>query len=250
LAPPEIKATPSAVEMADNELKKLGAFSVHEKLLAGLFVVMLVFWAGLPTLLASWGGFPVLAGYLKIDPTGVALAGLAFLLLSGILTWDEVIGEKSAWDTLFWFAALIMLADQLNKLGVIGVFSDWMAGVISSSGMHWMWAAVLLIGVFFYTHYVFASTTAHMSAMLLAFLTVGVTVVPGEYSHVFMLMMAASGSLMMTLTHYATGTSPIIFSSGFVSMGKWWQVGFVMSVVNLALFALVGAAWWKLLGFW
>jgi len=250
LTPPEIKTTPRAVEMANAELKKLGAFSAHEKLLAGLFVVMLVFWAGLPTLLASWGGFPVLAGYLKIDPTGVALAGLAFLLLSGILTWDDVIGEKSAWDTLFWFAALIMLADQLNKLGVMGVFSNWMAGVISSSGMHWMGAAAVLIGVFFYTHYVFASTTAHMSAMLLAFLTVGVTVIPGEYIPVFMLMMAASGSLMMTLTHYATGTSPIIFSSGFVSMAKWWQVGFVMSVVNLALFALVGAVWWKLLGFW
>jgi len=65
-----------------------------------------------------------------------------------------------------------------------------------------------------------------------------------------MLMMAAAASLMMTLTHYATGTSPIIFSSGFVSMGKWWSVGFVMSLVNLLIFAVIGCVWWKVLGYY
>ena len=49
---------------------------------------------------------------------------------------------------------------------------------------------------------------------------------------------------------YATGTSPIIFGSGFVTLGTWWRVGFVMSVVELAVFAVVGSAWWKLLGYW
>ena len=55
---------------------------------------------------------------------------------------------------------------------------------------------------------------------------------------------------MLPLTHYATGTSPIIFGSGFVTMGNWWRVGLVMCLVELAIFAVVGSTWWKVLGYW
>ena len=100
------------------------------------------------------------------------------------------------------------------------------------------------------SHYLFASTTLHTTAMMLAFLTVGAHLIPPEYVVPFMLMMAAGSAIMMTLTHYATGTSPIIFGSGFVTMATWWRVGFVMSVVNLLIFLVVGSLWWKLLGYW
>lgn len=86
--------------------------------------------------------------------------------------------------------------------------------------------------------------------MLLACLTVGAHLIPPEYIVPFMLMMTAGSAIMMTLTHYATGTSPIIFGSGYVSLGKWWQVGFVMCVVELLIFAVVGGLWWKALGYW
>jgi len=250
LAPPEIKKTPDAVKLANEELAKLGRFSLQEKILAATFSVMLIFWAGIPTLLAGYFDLPTAAHYLKIDPTGVALAGLAFLVLCGILTWDDVIGEKSAWDTLFWFAALVMLAGQLNKLGVIGVFSDWLSLTISNSGIHWSFAALVLLAVFFYSHYFFASTTAHISAMLLAILTVAASIIPAQYLNAFMLMMAAAAGLMASITHYGTGTAPIIFSSGFVTMGKWWCIGFIMSIFNLIIFAVIGSVWWKVLGYW
>jgi len=93
-------------------------------------------------------------------------------------------------------------------------------------------------------------TAAHISAMMLAFLTVGVDLIPSAYVVPFMLLMAAGLAIMMTLTRYATGTSPIIFGSGFVTMGTWWRVGFVMCVVELLIFAMVGHLWWKVLGFW
>jgi len=86
--------------------------------------------------------------------------------------------------------------------------------------------------------------------MLLAFLTVGVHLIPPEFVAPFMLMMTAGSAIMMCLTHYATGSSPIIFGSGFVTLGTWWRVGFVMSVVELLIFALIGGAWWKVLGYW
>ena len=61
--------------------------------------------------------------------------GLFVLIITGTIDWDDVLSEKSAWDTLIWFGALIMLAEQLNKQGVIGWFSNAMSGAIVSSGM-------------------------------------------------------------------------------------------------------------------
>jgi DASS family divalent anion:Na+ symporter len=142
------------------------------------------------------------------------------------------------------------MAEQLNKTGVIAWFSGELRDTILSSGVGWQAAAAILILLFVFSHYLFASTTAHISAMMLAFLTVGVALVPGEYIVPFVLMMAAGSTIMMTLTHYATGTSPIIFGSGYVTMATWWRVGFVMCVGELLIYAVLGGAWWKLLGYW
>ena len=58
-----------------------------------------------------------------------------------------------------------------------------------------------------------------------------------------------SSSLNMSLTHYATGTAPIIFGSGYTTLNEWWVAGAVMSAVNLLLLVLVGSIWWTMLGY-
>ncbi|WJH40797.1 anion permease [Aliirhizobium terrae] len=125
-----------------------------------------------------------------------------------------------------------------------------MKDMISHAELGWEMTAAVLVLIFTFAHYMFASTTAHVSAMMLAFLSVGVLLIPVEYQPLFVLMMVAASAIMMTLTHYATGTSPIIFGSGYVTMGKWWGVGLVMCLVNLAIFTVVGATWWRVLGYW
>jgi DASS family divalent anion:Na+ symporter len=42
----------------------------------------------------------------------------------------------------------------------------------------------------------------------------------------------------------------MFFASDYVSMKKWWQVGFVVSIVNLLIWGTVAFAWWKLIGLW
>jgi DASS family divalent anion:Na+ symporter len=242
LSPPAVKATPLAVGYARTELETMGPLSAKEKVMIGTFGLLLVLWANLPAML--FGPIALL------DPTVVAFVGLFVLIITGTITWDDVLSEKSAWDTLVWFGALVMMAEQLNKTGVIGWFSGGLRDTILSSGMSWQAAAAVLVLLFVFSHYLFASTTAHISAMMLAFLTVGVALVPGEYVVPFVLMMAAGSTIMMTLTHYATGTSPIIFGSGYVTMATWWRVGFIMCVGELLIYALLGTMWWKVLGYW
>lgn len=242
LSPPEVKATPNAVEYARSEMARMGPLSGSERVMLGTFALMLLLWANVPAMLLgpAW----------TLDPTVVAFLGLFALIITGTIDWDDVLSEKSAWDTLVWFGALVMLAEQLNKVGVTAWFSLGMKNAIVASGLGWLPVACVLVLAFVFSHYLFASTTAHISAMMLAFLTVAVQLIPQEYVVPFMLMMTAGSAIMMTLTHYATGTSPIIFGSGYVTMGNWWRVGFVMCVFELLVFAVVGSAWWKLLGFW
>ena len=242
LAPPEIKKTPDAVHFAKGELAKMGRLHPKEKVMLGTFALLLLLWANVPAMLFG--------NAFTLDPTVVAFLGLFVLIITGTIDWDDVLSEKSAWDTLIWFGALVMMAEQLNKTGVIAWFSEHLKDAIVASGMGWEGAAALLVLVFVFSHYMFASTTAHVSAMMLAFLTVGVQLIPAEYIVPFMLIMTAGSTAMMALTHYATGTSPIIFGSGYVTMGNWWRVGFVMCVFELLVFAVVGSTWWKLLGLW
>ena len=42
----------------------------------------------------------------------------------------------------------------------------------------------------------------------------------------------------------------MFFATGYVSFAKWWKVGFLISLLNLAIWSTVGFAWWKLIGIW
>lgn len=238
--PPEIKNTPNATQFAKEKLKEMGKVSLHELIMLGIFGLLLVLWAGVPAMLfgTAW----------SVDPTTTAFIGLCLLLLTGVLTWDDILTQKSAWDTITWFAALVMMATFLNKLGLISWFSNVLETGIGHLGLHWVTACLLLMLAYLYAHYMFASTTAHITAMFAAFYTAGIAL--GAPPMLFALMMASASSLMMTLTHYATGTSPVIFGSGYTTLGEWWKAGFVMSIVDIVIFVVIGALWWKVLGYW
>lgn len=240
MCPPEINDTHNARDFAREKLHTLGPIKASEKILLGVFALLLFLWAGGPQLL--------LGNAYAVDPTTAAACGLGLLLLTSVLTWEDVLTEKSAWDTVVWFSALVMMATYLNKLGLITWFSKALQGGILHLGLGSVGAVSLLIVVYLYAHYFFASTTAHITAMYAAFYAAGIAL--GAPPMAFALLLAAVSSIMMTLTHYATGTSPIIFGTGYVSLGLWWRVGFVMSLVNLAVWVLVGGAWWKVLGYW
>ncbi|WP_417553277.1 DASS family sodium-coupled anion symporter [Marinomonas fungiae] len=238
--PPEIKNTPDAKVFAKAKLADMGPMSFDEKIMVFVFALLLLLWAGIPAMLLGSG--------FAVNTTAVAFLGLSILLITGVLSWEDVLKEKSAWDTVIWFSALVMMATFLNKLGLVAWFSSVVEGNIAQLGFDWPISVLILVAIYFYAHYFFASTTAHITAMFAAFYAAGLAL--GAPPLYLGLLLAGASSLMMSLTHYATGTSPIIFGSGYVSMENWWQMGFIMSVVNLAVWGIVGGLWWKVLGFW
>lgn len=236
--PPEIKQTPNATALAKEQLRNMGPMKRDEKIMLGIFVLLLLLWAGIPEMLFGY----------KIDATATTFLGLALCLLTGVLTWEDALKEKGAWDTVVWFAALVMMANFLNKLGLIGWLSDYLQAGISGMGLSWVAGCSLLMLAYLYSHYMFASGTAHVTAMFGAFYAAGIAL--GAPPMLFALIMAAATGIMMSLTHYASGSSPVIYGSNFVTMQEWWKAGFVMSVLELLVFGTVGIMWWKVLGYW
>ena len=230
---PEITETPEAVEMAKGKLTDLGPIKRQEWMMLGVFVMLLVLW-----IFAKQLG--------DINATTSALAGLAVLLLTGVLNWDDIKAETGAWDTLVWFAALVMMASFLNKLGMVPWFSKTMGGMVAGQG--WIAAFLVLALVYFYSHYFFASNTAHVASMYAAFL--GVSIAAGAPPVLAALVLAFFSNLFAGMTHYGPGPAPVLFGTGYVELGPWWRMGLLISVVNIVIWVGVGGLWWKVLGLW
>lgn len=231
---PEIHEMPHAKNMAIEELDKMGAMSYAEKVVAFVFVGAL----------ALWGT----AEITHMNATGVGMLAVTVLIISGVLTWQDVLQEKGAWDTMFWMGSLIALASALAKSGFIKTVSGLAGAAIQSAGFSWLTAFMILILIYVYSHYAFASVSAHISAMYAAFLSVSVVV--GTPPLLAAIAFAALSNIMIPLTHYGGGAAPILYGAGFVTQGKWWQLGFIMVTVNLVIWLGIGSLWWKIIGLW
>ncbi len=228
--PPEIKHTAHAPQIAKNALKEMGPIKKEEWLLITVFVILLVLW--------------ILGPILSMDATTAALIGLVFLLLTRVLSWEEIISEKSAWDTLIWFSTLVMMATFLNELGLISVLSSKVSSQLTT--LPFIWGFILTILIYFYSHYFFASNVAHIGAMFPAFLGILIAIqTPPTYA-VFVL--AFLSNLFGCLTHYGSGPAPILYGSGYVKVNIWWKIGFFMSIVYLVIYLGFGSLYWKTLG--
>jgi DASS family divalent anion:Na+ symporter len=230
--PPELKHTPEAKELAKSELAKRGAMSTPEKIVLAVFIGALLLWST--------------SSFTKINATLVALMGVCVMLVTEVLTWKDILDDKGPWDTLMWMGGLVGMAGFLNKLG----FIPWFAKTVSASlgGIAWVPALTILLVVYMYAHYGFASLTAHVTAMYPAFIAVAVAA--GAPPFLAALSMAFLSNLCGGLTHYSTGTAPIYFGSGYVDQGTWWKLGFSASVVNMLIWVGIGGIWWKILGLW
>ena len=231
--PPELKDTPEVVGLAKKQLREMGPISAPEIVMAATFVLLLVLW--------TVGDI-----VFGLSATTAGFIGLVVLIIGGVLTWEDVIREKSAWDTMIWFSVLYMMAKALSAYGLIGWLTEGIASHLG--GMNWVLALVILVLVYFYSHYMFASATAHISAMYPAFLAVAIAL--GTQPVLAALVLGYMSNAFTSLTQYAGGASPAIFGTGFNSAGQWWRVSFIGSLASLFCWIVIGGGWMKLIGMW
>ncbi|OCR93478.1 DASS family sodium-coupled anion symporter [Campylobacter fetus] len=230
--PPQIKDYPQGKEIARAELAKLGSLQKNEIVMISVFVGALILWAT--------------GSITGLDATTVGMIAVGVMLVFGVLEWNDFIGEKGAWDTLIWMGSLITLAGGLSKLGFVTWFASWMSGTMG--GLSWTLVMGILVLVYVFTHYFFASLTAHITAM---YATFGAVAIAAGADAVFVaLVFAYASNLMMPVTHYGGAPAPIIFGAGYNTQNEWWRLGFIITLINLGIWIIIGGIWWKVLGLW
>ena len=223
--PPEIKSGNQVPEWAAGELATMGPLSTRETTLGVLVLIALMLWV-------FGGDF--------INPTTAALVVISLMLVTRVVTWDDMMKNHAAWNTLAWFATLVALADGLNKVGFVKWFADAVAAQMT--GYTPFAAMIVLVLVFYFTHYLFASVTAHVTALLPVMLAVGSTIV-GIDMPLFALLLCLTLGIMGVLTPYATGPSPVYYGSGYLPSKDYWRLGAIFGVLFLAVLLTVGVPW-------
>ena len=220
--PPELKSSPDVPIWAAKELKAMGRVSFKEISMALLALLALGLWI-------FGGDF--------INATTVALLVLSLMVMTRIVEWDDVLAHKQAWNVLVWFATLVTMADGLNKVG----FLKWFAGgsAAALSGYSVMTIVIALTVIYFVVHYMFASLTAHTTALLPVLLTAAIAV-PDMPVKLISLLFCYTLGLMGIISPYATGPGPIYYGSGYVSRKDFWRLGLIFGAIYLAVILLIG----------
>ena len=222
--PPTQKTSPEAPAWATKELEAMGPVTRKELLMLGLGILALVMW--------------IFGSKIGVNSTTAAIAVLCLLVLTNVITWDDVISNKGAFNVFIWFATLVAMAGGLKQVG----FLKWAAGLIAGylGGMEPVTVVISLVVLFFLFHYFFASVTAHTVALLPLFLGIAANLIPAEMMQPLSILLVGSLGLMGILTPYATGPSPIWYGAGYISQATWWKLGFIFGAIYLAALVLLG----------
>jgi DASS family divalent anion:Na+ symporter len=227
--PQALRKTTEIREFAKQQLKNSGPLKNDEWIMLITFLLLLSMW--------------VFSSIINIEPTASAFVGLTILLVTKVLTWEDIVGEKEAWSTFIWLATLLMLSNSLAQLGMISWFSTKVHAYIINYS--WQSGFLILAIIYFMAHYLLASATAHVSAMFAPFCSIS-TMLGAPLAPV-VLIFAAFSNLSSCTTHYGSGAAPLYFGAKYVSMQRWWKIGAVIGIINMVIWLILGPIWWRYL---
>jgi L-tartrate/succinate antiporter len=198
-------------------------------ILAAVVILSLVLWVG---------------GGAYVGAATVAFIAVSLMLVTRVLTWNDIAEHKRAWTTFAWLGALITLSDGLDRVG----FVKWLAeGVaVHMHGFSPHVAMIVLLALFFVLHYVFASVDAYTTALLPVILLTGAAI-PGVPVKEFALLLCMELGIMGVLTPFADATSPIYANSGYLPAKDYWRLGAIFGAIFLIVFLAIGVPWASLL---
>ena len=225
LYPPGITATPEAPERARQELRRMGPMSRHEWITAITFIMMITGW--------------VLAAPFKLNLTAIAFAGFAVLMITGVLTMEDMNQQGGTLVTFIWLAVLFGMSGQLNEMGFMGYVGERLA--VGLKGLAWPAAYVALLTIYVFLHFGFVSQNAQVLALLGVFLDVGVKSGVPVALMAYALLFASSYFSVITPQG---GSQNIIFvASGYLKQSELYRLGMLTTMFCLVVFLVIGTPW-------
>ena len=231
--PPEIKTLDNK-KVAQEGLAEMGDMKVSEKKLITFFVLAILGW--------------MFGSTLALNATAVAIFIISMCMVCGVLTWQQIAGDKGAWSTLAWYGGIIGLANSLNQAGFFKWLAEFFKLHINLSGQSHLLVIVIILLLSIVVRYLFASGGAYTLSMIPVFYSIGlaaeVPLLP------LVLVLACSLSYGGLVTHYGLAPGPVIFGAGYVDQKTWWSLGTVLMFVHLLVNTVIAFPIWMALGLW
>ena len=225
LYPHGVKATPNAPASARKSLYEMGGMKRDEKITAVAFALMVAGW--------------IFADQLKLNVTSIAFAGLGVLLMTNVLTLDDIAKQGDTLATFLWLAVLFALSGQLNELGFMSYAGQQLANQIG----HLSWPVLYAVLVVLYVaiHYMFVSQSSQLLALMAVFLDVGtrggVPVPLMAYALLF------ASSYFSVITPQGGSQNVIFVASGYLTQRELYTLGFLLTLFFLSVFLGIGTPW-------
>jgi DASS family divalent anion:Na+ symporter len=207
------------LEAASERYSRLGPLSRNEMKLIGVLLISLGLWTT--------------TSLTHLTEALIAFMALLGLLLLQILKWEDIIKNEKAWDTFFWLAGMLLMAEQLSKLGFstyIGTKCQQLVTSITSNP----WLGMMLFGAcYFVSMYMFSSITGHAVSFAGPFLMASKAFGRSEQI-AYMLMYFTS--LSACLTPFSTGSVVLYFSQGYFTQSEWFRLGGAIGLIYLVIY--------------
>jgi len=225
LFPPGVSATPEAPAAARKALAELGPLSREEWITAIAFVLMVTGW--------------ILADKLQLNVTSIAFAGLGLLLMTGVLTANDISTQGDTLATFLWLAVLFALSGQLNELGFMGYVGQRLASYMGR--LSWPVTYVALILIYVAIHYMFVSQSSQVLALLGVFLDVGIR--GGVPAQLMAFSLFFASSYFSVITPQGGSQNVIFVGSGYLTQRELYRLGLLTTLFFLAVFLTIGTGW-------
>ena len=225
LFPPGVGQTPDAPVAARKELAASGALSRDERITAVAFILMVSGW--------------IFADKLQLNVTIIAFAGLALLLMTRVLTPDDIATQGDTLTTFLWLAVLFALSGQLNELGFMSYAGQRLASHMA--GLSWPLIYVALIVIYVAIHYMFVSQSSQVLALLGVFLDVGIR--GGVPAPLMAFALLFASSYFSVITPQGGSQNVIFVGSGYLTQKELYRIGLLTTLFFMAIFLVIGTVW-------
>jgi len=225
LFPPGVGDTPEAPAAARKSLAALGPLSRDERITAFAFILMVAGW--------------VLADSLHLNVTSIAFAGLGVLLMTGVLTAQDIATQGDTLATFLWLAVLFALSGQLNELGFMGYAGQRLASHMG--GLSWPATYVALVLIYVAIHYMFVSQSSQVLALLGVFLNVGI--IGGVPARLMAFALFFASSYFSVIAPQGGSQNVIFVGSGYLKQGELYRLGLLTTLFFLFVFLVIGSGW-------
>jgi anion transporter len=237
MMPPETEEVPGGRQAVAEALRALGPMSRNEAKLLATTLILLCFWATEKVLH-------------PFDTSTTTIVAIALLLMPGIgvMDWKQAQG-RIPWGTVVLFGVGISLGTALLQTKAAG----WLAGVIvHNTGLAQAGAlAVLAILALFLivVHLGFASATALASAMIPIMIGVLQQLHQPGLNIVGMTMLLQFVVSFGFILPVNAPQNMVAYGTETFSARDFIRTGLVLTVIGYALTLLMGATYWRALGY-